>query len=265
MGPPRYADARLADLVQADQQAEQTRHRPVAPPLLCPGLRRHLFTIVTVAALAVAALTAVVTLESRPGPLDRRVAEVLVAGRHSAVRAASVQLTALGSASVVPFIGLAIAGVAWVRWRALLWPGYCASAPAVAAGVQVGLKILVGRLPPKERLPLTEQGSSVLHRLSLLYRSSFPSGHSTGAAAIACVTLLVVFAATDRRGVRLASTIVGVLLAITVATTRLVLGVHYLSDVVAGVLVGSGVTLAWAALLDSWATRRRRVRPRTSC
>ncbi|HVM45689.1 MAG TPA: phosphatase PAP2 family protein, partial [Candidatus Thermoplasmatota archaeon] len=71
---------------------------------------------------------------------------------------------------------------------------------------------------------------------------SFPSGHAAFGAAVA--VLLVWFAARHVRGRALVMAVLVVALAWTVAMagSRLVLGVHYLSDVVAGVGVGLAVT-----------------------
>lgn len=75
--------------------------------------------------------------------------------------------------------------------------------------------------------------------------SSFPSGHATGAAAF-YVALAVVLR--RRWGLR-----AGWLLAVplVVAATRVLLGVHYLSDVTAGLVVGGCWAAAWTVLLRS--------------
>ena len=67
--------------------------------------------------------------------------------------------------------------------------------------------------------------------------SSFPSGHSAAAAACWAAMALVV---TRRQGIglRVVAGAVAVFVAIAVAATRVLLGVHWLSDVVAGVVVG---------------------------
>lgn len=67
--------------------------------------------------------------------------------------------------------------------------------------------------------------------------SSFPSGHS--AAAAACwAAIALVLARRASRSVRLGAGVLVVFVAGAVAATRVLLGVHWLSDVVAGVLVG---------------------------
>ena len=66
---------------------------------------------------------------------------------------------------------------------------------------------------------------------------SFPSGHSAAAAACWAAIALVVARRASRNGRFLAATLAAVV-TVVVATTRVLLGVHWLSDVVAGVVVG---------------------------
>ncbi len=81
---------------------------------------------------------------------------------------------------------------------------------------------------------------------------SMPSGHATSAAAFA-VSLLLVLPGT--RVGNLARTAL-VAFAIVVGMSRVVLGVHYPTDVIAGFCSGIGVTLLVSALVDmAWAKR----------
>jgi membrane-associated phospholipid phosphatase len=77
--------------------------------------------------------------------------------------------------------------------------------------------------------------------------ASFPSGHSAAAAAGAAAVALVL--GRDRRRLTRALLAAGAaLVAIAVATSRALLGVHWLTDVVAGVFVGWGWFLLVAVL-----------------
>lgn len=85
---------------------------------------------------------------------------------------------------------------------------------------------------------------------------SFPSGHAAFGAALA--TLLVWFAARYVRGRALvvAMLVLALAWAVAMAGARLVLGVHYLSDVVAG--TGLGIACASVVIVaTSWAQARR--------
>jgi membrane-associated phospholipid phosphatase len=69
--------------------------------------------------------------------------------------------------------------------------------------------------------------------------SSFPSGHSAAATATWFALALVVSRRWSRRG-RVVAAVVAAAIAVTVAASRALLGVHWLTDVLAGVMVGWG-------------------------
>ena len=101
-----------------------------------------------------------------------------------------------------------------------------------------GLKLLVGRERPQIVPHLTEAGGE-----------SFPSGHSFSAAVV-YIGMAIAFAALSRRH-RVRYTIIGaaMVLSAMVAWSRVMLGVHFPSDVVAGWLGGAGWAFLAAALL----------------
>jgi undecaprenyl-diphosphatase len=109
------------------------------------------------------------------------------------------------------------------------------------------LKALVGRLRPVVDIPVASAPGN-----------SFPSGHALGSVVAYGALLLVFLPAMQRRWRRAAVGIVAVVVA-AVGLTRVALGVHYLSDVLAGWLLG----LAWlgvtAYAFRLW--RRERGRP----
>lgn len=90
---------------------------------------------------------------------------------------------------------------------------------------------------------------------------SFPSGHATNAAAAATVLTLLVWPVLRRPATRYAVCAVAVVVVVLTALDRVFLGVHYPSDVVAGVLVGAG--LAWASYVGyrGWNPARPPERP----
>lgn len=113
-------------------------------------------------------------------------------------------------------------------------------AMTVIAGwvVNSGLKLLVGRERPQIVPHLMEAGGE-----------SFPSGHSFNAAVV-YIGMALAFAALSRRqSVRYTVIGAAMLVSAMVAWSRVLLGVHFPSDVVAGWLGGAGWAFTAAALL----------------
>ena len=83
-----------------------------------------------------------------------------------------------------------------------------------------------------------------------VFTASFPSGHAT-LSAVTFLTLAALLTRTRaRRGVKIYFVAVAVVLTLLTGTSRIYLGVHYPSDVLAGWCVGSGwAILCWAAAL----------------
>lgn len=198
-------------------------------------------TLALVAALAAAVLTGA-------GPLlrlDRAVASALYAGddRSAAVELLLQVTTAPGLTAVrgllfLPVIAVLVARRHW--WTA----GWVSTAVLLVAPLTGLLKELVGRVRPQ----FAEGGAE--------YTSlAFPSGHSTGVAALVTAGLLLAWPAlgpSARRGWLAA----GIALAVLVGLTRMWLGVHWLSDVVAGEALGTGWTLLAASVAGRLAGRR---------
>ena len=76
---------------------------------------------------------------------------------------------------------------------------------------------------------------------------SFPSGHALGASIGCCLLLLITLRFLSRAG-RVAAVIAAALIVGAVALARVVLGVHFVSDVLAGITLGIG----WVAI-TTWA------------
>ncbi len=77
---------------------------------------------------------------------------------------------------------------------------------------------------------------------------SFPSGHSFNAAVIYISLGIVLGSISPRQKVRGALLVTGLLISILVSASRVMLGVHYPSDVIAGWMAGVG----WALLASAW-------------
>lgn len=90
---------------------------------------------------------------------------------------------------------------------------------------------------------IVDRARPALDQLTGFSSSSFPSGHSASAAATFAVIALLLG---RRRGRRARAALSGgaAAIAVTVAGTRILLGVHWLTDVLAGLVIG----WAWFAL-----------------
>jgi YegS/Rv2252/BmrU family lipid kinase len=83
---------------------------------------------------------------------------------------------------------------------------------------------------------------------ALLANNAFPSGHASGIAAFAGLVMVLVAMLVRRSNVRRAVYVVAVLVVLVVCVDRVLLGRHYPSDVVAGVLLGAFCVLLGVAL-----------------
>lgn len=103
------------------------------------------------------------------------------------------------------------------------------------------LKLLVGRPRPHLSEPLA-------HAAGL----AFPSGHAVNAVLAAGVLLVVFLPAASRPAGRYAVCAAALVLAVVTGFSRVALGVHWISDVVAGWLLGTAVVAATAAAFTIW-------------
>jgi undecaprenyl-diphosphatase len=131
----------------------------------------------------------------------------------------------------VVVIGLLLIAVEWRRHRSLALIGFVVLALGGQFAIAELVKAVVGRGRP-----------DILH-LTGFSGSSFPSGHATAAAAMFMAAALLLG---RKRSARTKAVLVGLAvgLAVAVASTRVLLGVHWFTDVLAGLLLG----WAWFAL-----------------
>ena len=180
------------------------------------------------------ALTAVVAA-GWIAPLDQATAVAAAVHRTAFQSAVAINLTALGSAPVIVIVAVVAAAYAVAAGRprvvlALAWT-------PLAFLLDSAIKLVVRHPRPAVAM------------IALPPDFSFPSGHAVAASAL-YVTLALLAAGVERRaGPRRLLITSGVLVAVLVAWSRVYLGVHYLSDVVGGLMLGTaGAILAAGAV-----------------
>ena len=167
--------------------------------------------------------------------LDEPVLELAISLRTPQNVAAAQFITNLGGAIGLTIITLLIVVIMTVRWRSrtpllLLSIGTAGSLLMTAVG-----KELVGRARP----PMTDAVPP--------YETSpaFPSGHALNNTVVACLVAYLLLLHLTSLIWRIVSVALAVVWFVTIGLTRVFLGYHWLTDVMAGWLLG----LAWSAIV----------------
>ena len=127
----------------------------------------------------------------------------------------------------------------------LLWRG----GRALGAWL-VGVALLEQLVGPYAKYLLDRPRPHWQDPIETLSTSSYPAGHATGIACFATVVVLLTLATVAHAHARRTAVAVSVVLATLVAMDRLLLGMHYLSDVAGGLMLGVATTLVcWLAML----------------
>lgn len=164
--------------------------------------------------------------------------------------AAARDVTALGSFTVLAIVTLAALGyLSMIRRRG------AALLLAVAVGGGAVLSTLLKELFGRPRPDLVAHGAEV-------FTASFPSGHAM-MSTVTYLTLAAVLARLQpRRRVKLYLLAVGIVVALLVGASRVYLGVHWPTDVVAGWSLGAAwATGAWGLALALQSMNERRSEP----
>lgn len=164
------------------------------------------------------------------------------------VRHMLTDFTSLGGTAVLTLITVASAGYLLVAKRAET-ALFLIFAVAGGAAASTSLKLLFARARP-----------DVVQHLVEVTNASFPSGHAMNSA-ITYLTLGALLARTEKSpAIRIYLIALAILLTLTIGFSRVYLGVHWPSDVIAGWCLGG----AWAILCSLVARtlqRRRMLEP----
>lgn len=163
------------------------------------------------------------------GALDRTIYEALYVGHRPVLLAAAHFFTVLGEPTVLIAASLACALWLWFAGRGRL-------------GLTLLLVALIGRgLSEVQKLAIARPRPELEPHLVVVKTSSFPSGHATSSM-IFYLALALALAAHSRW--RRVAAVGAILLSLLIGISRVMLGVHWPSDVIGGWAFG----LFWVLL-----------------
>ena len=112
--------------------------------------------------------------------------------------------------------------------------------------MSTAIKVLVDRPRPE-----------VDHPVTTAFGKSFPSGHALSSTVVFGAVLLTFLPVLAPR-LRRAAVVLTAMLVLSIGASRLLLGVHFLSDVVGGHILGVAWLLAATAIFETWRVERGR-------
>lgn len=205
--------------------------------------------IAAVSALAFFELHESLAEQDRMVGFDSAVTDWVVAHRTAALTAVMRAVTGLADVRVV-LLAVVAASLLLVRAHrrtlALL---------IVAATAGTWLLVNWGKLAIERARP------PAIDRVVQASGYAFPSGHAGQGVALYCGLAVVAWLVTDRAGVGVAAVVGGAAIAIAIGCSRIYLGVHWTSDV----LAGWALAISWLALLVAmtrvWRAHRTQAAP----
>jgi membrane protein DedA with SNARE-associated domain len=203
--------------------------------------------IVLFAAIIVTGLIAALSLVVRAASgnavsnMDLSIYNLMREMRNAPADEIMITLTMLGDGAVMTF--LAIAMVAWLLWRK-------ANRGALAATIAI--------VAAKLFVPIMKFGIQRPRPIDLYDGAeffSFPSGHATMAAVIFGILAVLVSHSMGRWGRALVYSVCGAII-VAIGYSRVYLGAHWLSDVLAGLLFGLVIVAAFGVAIEAIPPRR---------
>lgn len=179
---------------------------------------------------------------------------ILLAARHGTMHGAPVgpfwlrqtalDVTALGSETVL--VGVVVIAGGFLAIRRLWLTFALVAGGTISGSIAVGIAKAVAARP---RPALTDH-------LAVVWSPSFPSGHAANSAIVYLTLATVLMQIVEGRAARRYILAVAALLVTAIGCSRVYLGVHWPSDVIAGWSFGISWAIAWWAI-GAWARLRR--------
>lgn len=163
--------------------------------------------------------------------MDESILRWIASHQSSVLDEAMVEITALGTGVVVLMI-VCVSGL----FLALTRHRYSALLLVVATGGGLLLNTILKLFFDRPRPQVFEWGTDAVS-------SSFPSGHAMSATIVYSTVAYLAARLSTHRWIRWVTMFIALMIIAIIMASRLYLGVHYPSDVVAGATIG----LAWAA------------------
>lgn len=198
--------------------------------------------VATGAALGVAvesALGLFITSQQAVLGADRSILRRLALNRTPELTTVMRWLTILGGSAFVAVTLALAAALVYRRTRQSRWPAFVAGTVVGNLGLDNLVKLVVGRPRPDFRALTDVTGNS------------FPSGHASTAAAL-FVALAFLGSRWERKLPMIWIWAGALLLSALVATSRVYLGAHWPTDVVAGLALGGYWTAIMATATAAW-------------
>jgi undecaprenyl-diphosphatase len=186
---------------------------------MTPPAPRHALQLRYIAAIVALAAVWLAMLLLGRGALDRSIYEALYAGRDPALVVVARIFTALGEPTVLIGAGFVVA--AWLWWT-----------ERMRMALVLLLVVLVGRgLAEVQKYSIARARPMLEPHLVVVKTWSFPSGHAASSIIFYLTLALALTAPTRWRRI---AALAAVLLSLLIGVSRVMLGVHWPSDVVGG-------------------------------
>jgi undecaprenyl-diphosphatase len=189
---------------------------------------------VTAAVTATLFVLLAIAMAAHPAPtaIEAAIDRLAVASRGSRGFASAKAVSMAGSYLAVAIGAAVLAVECWIRVGDRRLAIACVVAPGLAGLGEIVFKQIVGRPRPPRSVLVGESGFG------------FPSGHATGATALAICAVAVLWTVAHTRRSRITVGVGATVYVVVIGTTRVVLGAHHTLDVIGGWLLGTAIAVA---------------------